>query len=66
MPCCAGEKVVLVQASTANPSVATGLTRALRLAGATVTGTVTLNSSFLDTSGANEAGLKALSYQAGP
>lgn len=58
-----GEKVVLVQTYNALPAVTSGLTTALRLAGATVTGTVTLNSSFLDTSGANEAGLKALAYQ---
>ncbi len=59
----AGEKVVLVQVSTPNPSVATGLTTALREAGATVTGTVTLNSPFLDTSGANESTLKQLAYR---
>ena len=58
----AGEKVVLVQASTASPSVAAGLTTALKQAGATVTGTVTLNSPFLDTSGANEVQLKQLAY----
>jgi hypothetical protein len=58
-----GEKVVLVQASTANPSVAAGLTTALHQAGASVTGTVTLSSPFLDTSGANEAHLKQLAYE---
>jgi Copper transport outer membrane protein, MctB len=57
-----GEKVVLVQTYNAAPGVTSGLTTALRLAGATVTGTVTLNSSFLDTSGANEVQLKELAY----
>lgn len=58
-----GEKVVLVQTSNANSSIAAGLTTALHQAGAAVTGTVTLNSPFLDTSGANEAHLKELAYQ---
>jgi hypothetical protein len=58
-----GEKVVLVQAPNANSSIATGLTTALHQAGAAVTGTITLNSPFLDTSGANEAHLKVLAYQ---
>ena len=58
-----GEKVVLVQAPGADPTMTTGLTTALRLAGATVTGTVTLNSAFLDTSGANEAHLKGLAQE---
>lgn len=58
-----GEKVVLVQAPGADPTMTAGLTTALRLAGATVTGTVTLNSPFLDTSGANEVHLKALAQE---
>jgi Copper transport outer membrane protein, MctB len=58
----ADEKVVLVQTYNALPSVTSGLMTALHLAGATVTGTVTLNSSFLDTSGANEVQLKELAY----
>ena len=45
--------------------MATGLRTALRLAGATVTGTVTLNPLFLDTSGTNEARLKELGYSLG-
>jgi hypothetical protein len=57
-----GEKVVLVQTYNAVPTVAPGLTTALRQAGAKVTGTVTLNAPFLDTSGANEARLKDLAY----
>jgi hypothetical protein len=56
----ADEKVVLVVAYNADGAVTTGLTTALRQAGATVTGTVTLNPQFLDTGGANEAQLKAL------
>jgi hypothetical protein len=60
----AGEKVVLVVAPNQGSStVTTGLMTALRQAGATVTGTVTLNQSFLDTSGANEAQLKALAQK---
>ena len=58
----ADEKVVLVQTYNALPTVTSGLVTALHLAGATVTGTVTLNSSFLDTSGANEVQLKELAY----
>jgi Copper transport outer membrane protein, MctB len=57
----ADKKVVLVLAlTTPSDQVVSGLTTALRQAGATVTGTVTLNSSFLDTSGANEVHLKEL------
>ena len=58
----ADEKVVLVQTYNALPTVTSGLMTALHQAGATVTGTVTLNSSFLDTSGANEVQLKQLAY----
>jgi hypothetical protein len=57
-----GEKVVLVQTYNADGTVSAGLTTALRQAGAVVTGTVTLNSSFLNTSGANEVQLKELAY----
>jgi len=56
----ADEKVVLVVAYNAAGTVPAGLTTALRQAGATVTGTVTLNQQFLDTGGANEAHLKEL------
>ena len=59
----ADEKVVLVEAPNADSAVASGLTAALHLAGATVTGTVTLNQAFLDTSGVNEARLKELAQQ---
>jgi hypothetical protein len=58
-----GEKVVLVQTWNSLPTVTSGLTTALHEAGAQVTGTVTLNSPFLDTSGANEANLKELAYR---
>jgi hypothetical protein len=59
----ADEKVVLVEAPNADSAVASGLMAALHLAGATVTGTVTLNQAFLDTSGVNEATLKELAQQ---
>jgi len=59
----AEQKVVLVVASSPAPGMTTGLTTALRVAGATVTGTVTLNPQFLDTGGANEAQLKALALK---
>jgi Copper transport outer membrane protein, MctB len=59
----ADEKVVLVEAPNADSAVASGLTTALLLAGATVTGTVTLNQAFLDTSGANEARMKELGQE---
>src|SRR5215469_14987766 len=59
----ADEKVVLVLAPNAASTVTTGLTTALRLAGATVTGTVTLNGSFVDTGGANEVQLKELAQR---
>jgi hypothetical protein len=59
----ADEKVVLVLAPNYVGAVPTGLTTALRLANATVTGTVTLNPQFLDTGGANEARLKVLAQR---
>ena len=59
----ADQKVVLVVAYNAAGTVTTGLTTALHQAGATVTGTVTLNQQFLDTSGANEAHLKELAQK---
>jgi hypothetical protein len=52
-----GERVVLVAAPGYDPSVTSGLTTALREAGATVTGQVTLQSPFTTTSGQNEAKL---------
>ena len=55
-----GEKVVLVVAPGADGSVTTGVTAALRQAGAGITGTVNLSSNFLDTSGQNEATLTEL------
>lgn len=49
-----GEKAVLVIAPGAAGAVATGVTAALRRAGATVTGEINLSSGFLDTGGQNE------------
>ncbi len=64
-----GEKVVLVVAPGADGSVTSGVTAALHQSGAAVTGTVNLSSSFLDTSGQNEATLtqlaQSLALQAG-
>lgn len=55
-----GERVVLVAAPGADSAVTSGLTTALREAGATVTGQVTLQSAFTTTSGQNEAKLSQL------
>jgi hypothetical protein len=55
-----GERVVLVAAPGYDPTVTSGLTTALREAGATVTGQVTLQSPFTTTSGQNEAKLSQL------
>jgi hypothetical protein len=52
-----GERVVLVTAPGADPAVATGLSTALKTAGATVTGQVSLTSGFTTTSGQNETEL---------
>ena len=55
-----GEHVVLIAAPGADSAVTSGLTTALREAGATVTGQVTLQSTFTTTSGQNEAKLSQL------
>ncbi|MBO0830944.1 MAG: copper transporter [Actinobacteria bacterium] len=55
-----GERVVLVTAPGANGAVTSGLTNALRQAGATVTGQVSLTASFTATTGQNEASLSDL------
>lgn len=54
------ERVVLIAAPGADSAVTTGLTTALREAGATVTGQVSLTSAFTTTSGQNEAALSQL------
>jgi len=54
------ERVVLIAAPGADSAVTTGLTSALREAGATVTGQVSLTSAFTTTSGQNEAALSQL------
>ncbi|MGH3303395.1 MAG: copper transporter [Streptosporangiaceae bacterium] len=55
-----GERVVLVAAPGANRAVLSGLTTALRQAGATVTGQVSLTGAFTTTTGQNEAALSGL------
>ncbi len=55
-----GERVVLVAAPGADGTVLSGLTTALRQAGATVTGQVSLTSAFTTTTGQNEAQLSQL------
>ena len=55
-----GKRVVLVAAPGADPTVTSGLSTALREAGATVTGQVSLTSAFTTTSGQNEAKLSVL------
>ena len=55
-----GERVVLVAAPGADSAVLSGLTTALRQAGATITGQVSLTSAFTTTSGQNEAVLSQL------
>jgi hypothetical protein len=55
-----GEHVVLVAAPGADSAVTGELTTALREAGATVTGQVSLTSTFTTTSGQNEAALSQL------
>ena len=56
----AHEKVVLVVAPGADDAVTSGITAALRQAGATVTGQVDLSQSFLTTNGATETSLTQL------
>lgn len=55
-----GERVVLVAAPGADSSVVSGLDKAVRQAGATVTGEVSLASAFVATSAQNEATLSQL------
>ncbi|MGO8958771.1 MAG: copper transporter [Streptosporangiaceae bacterium] len=61
-----GEKVVLVVAPGADSAVTTDVTTALTQAGATVTGQVNLNQSFLDTTGRNESVLSELAQRLQP
>jgi predicted ThiF/HesA family dinucleotide-utilizing enzyme len=55
-----GEHVVLIAAPGADAAVTSGLTTAMREAGATVTGQVSLTSAFTTTSGQTEATLSQL------
>ncbi len=59
----AGQKVVLVVAPGADPTVTANVTSALGQAGATVTGQVNLSQSFLDTSGRYESTLSDLAQR---
>jgi Copper transport outer membrane protein, MctB len=62
----AGQRVVLVSAPGAPGSVVTGITSALRLAGATVTGQVSLQPKLLDASQSNQQFLITLAQQLAP
>ncbi len=62
----AGQRVVLVTAPGAPGGVVTGLTSALRLAGATVTGQVNLQPKLLDASQNNQQFLIQLAQQLAP
>ncbi len=62
----AGQRVVLVNAPGAPGSVVTGITSALHLAGATVTGQVSLQPKLLDASQSNENFLAQLAVQLAP
>jgi Copper transport outer membrane protein, MctB len=55
-----GERVVVIAAPGADSAVTTGVTSALRQAGAAVTGQVSLTTAFTTTSGQNEADLTQL------
>ena len=55
-----GERVVVIQAPGADGAVTSGVTTALRQAGATVTGQVSLTTAFTTTSGQTEANLTTL------
>jgi hypothetical protein len=61
-----GQNVVLVTAPGPDGTVVNGITAALKQAGATVTGQVNLNLSFLDTSASTESALNALASQWAP
>jgi Copper transport outer membrane protein, MctB len=61
-----GQRVVLVTAPGADGSTITGVTAALRQAGAVVTGQAELQSSFFDTSTSTESILTALAQQVAP
>jgi hypothetical protein len=62
----AGEKVVLVVPPGADGAMQQGVTAALQQAGATVTGKVTLQQSFFETSGQTESSLSQLVQQLAP
>ena len=62
----AGQSVVLVTAPGADGPTMDGITAALQQAGATVTGQVSLNPAFFDTSGGTESSLETLAQQLAP
>jgi Copper transport outer membrane protein, MctB len=61
-----GQRAVLVTAPGADASTITGVTAALRQAGAVVTGQAELQSSFFDTSTSTESSLTTLAQQVAP
>jgi Copper transport outer membrane protein, MctB len=61
-----GERVVLITAPGADSAVVTGVSTAIRQAGATVAGQVGLNQQFFDTSATTESSLTALAQQLAP
>jgi hypothetical protein len=61
-----GQKVVLVVAPNADSGTEAGVASALQAAGASVTGTLTLQSSFFDSSGQTEGSLTQLAQQYAP
>jgi len=61
-----GERVVLITAPDADGGTVTGITSALRQAGATVTGQVSLAPAFFSTSRARESALSSLAAQVTP
>lgn len=62
----AGQRVVLVTAPGADSAIATGITAALTLAGAKVSGQVALQPAFFDTSAQNESSLDNLTQAVTP
>lgn len=58
-----GQRVVLVTVPGANSAIATGVTSALQLAGAKVTGQVALQPKFFDTSSPNQTSLDQVAQQ---
>lgn len=62
----AGQSVVLVLAPNTDGPAVTGVTRALQVAGATLTGTVILTPQFFDTTAVNEQAMTAAASRLAP